>query len=201
MKKTELQISVIILTLNEEKNIYECLKSVKEIAGDIFIVDSGSTDNTLEIAKKYTDKIYSNNFENYSLQRNWAFDNLPIKTDWILNLDADHRLSEELRGELIKRFSQGIPKKINGYMVSRRTVFMGKWIRHGGHYPAYHAVLFRKGYGRCEDKKYDQHFVVDGDTEILNGDIIDVVTDDLSNFTIMNGQILKPMSRRTSLKM
>ena len=176
-------ISAIILTYNEEKNIEDCLKSVSEIIDSIFIVDSGSTDNTLNICKKYTDKIYTNKFENYSQQRNWALDNLPIKTGWIMNLDADHRISDELKDELKQIFSAKIDDNIKGFLSSRRTIFMNRWIKHGGHYPVYHAFLFRKGFGYCENKVYDQHFVVDGNVKILKGDIIDIITDSLTTFT------------------
>jgi len=177
-------ISVIILTYNEQKNIEDCLKSITDIAENIFVVDSGSTDDTINIAKKYTDKIYTNSFENYSQQRNWALKNLPINTEWIMNLDADHRISEELRNELLEIFSASIDNDIKGFLSSRKTMFMNRWIKHGGHYPSYHAVLFRKGYGKCEERKYDQHFVVDGKMENLRGDIIDVVTDSLTTFTM-----------------
>ena len=179
-----LSISVVILTYNEEKNIEECLKSLNGIAENIFIVDSGSTDDTINIVKKYTDKIYTNTFENYSQQRNWAFDNLPINTEWIMNLDADHRVTEELKNELIEIFSASIDNDIKGFLSSRKTIFMNRWIKHGGHYPVYHAFMFRKGFGYCEDKIYDQHFVVNGKVKILNGDIIDIITDSLSTFTL-----------------
>lgn len=179
-----LPISVIILTYNEEKNIEECLKSINGIAENIFIVDSGSTDDTIDIVKEYTNKIYTNKFENYSQQRNWALDNLPINTEWIMNLDADHRITPELKDELFDTFSKTISDNINGYLISRKTVFMNRWIKHGGHYPSYHAVLFRKGYGKCEERKYDQHFVVDGNVEYLRGDVVDIVTDSLTTFTM-----------------
>jgi len=177
-------ISAIILTYNEEKNIKDCLESIKGLCDDIFIVDSYSIDNTLEIAKKYSNNITQNQFENYSQQRNWAFQNLPIKTEWILNLDADHRVTDQLRDELIDLFSNNIDDGIKGFLVSRRTIFLNKWIKHGGHYPAYHSILFRKNYGHCENKLYDQHFVVDGKTKKLDGDIIDIITDSLSNFIL-----------------
>nr|NIU88097.1 glycosyltransferase [Nitrosopumilaceae archaeon] len=168
-----LPISTIILTYNEQKNIEACLESIKDISDNIFVVDSGSTDDTLNLAEKYTKKIYNNPFENYSKQRNWALENLPIETEWVLNLDADHRATEELRSEIAYIFSHNVPKDINGYLISRRTEFMGKWIKHGGHYPSYHSVLFRYGKGFCEQRKYDQHFVVDGKQQKLKGDIID----------------------------
>lgn len=114
-----LKISVVILTYNEQNNIEDCLKSINGISDNIFIVDSDSTDDTINIAKKYTDKIYTNKFENYSQQRNWALDNLPIETEWVMNLDADHRLSDELRDELISIFSKGIEDNIKGFLSSR----------------------------------------------------------------------------------
>ena len=177
-----LPISVIILTYNEEKNIEECLKSVHGFFDEIFIVDSYSTDNTIEICKKYTDKIYQREFEDYSSQRNWGFNNLPIKTEWILNLDADHRVTKELLDELYKIYSHKIEEDIKGFLISRRTIFMGKWIRYGAHYPVYHAVLFKKGFGKCEKRLYDQHFIIEGKVKKLKGDIIDIVSDSIDKF-------------------
>src|SRR5437868_5214202 len=93
-------IAVIILTYNEEKNIRACLESVKGWVEEIFVVDSYSTDNTLAIVKEYTHNVYQHPFENYSKQRNWAFNNLPIQSEWIFNLDADHRVTDELKSLL-----------------------------------------------------------------------------------------------------
>jgi glycosyltransferase involved in cell wall biosynthesis len=178
----KLPITVIILTYNEEKNIEECLKSIHGFFEEIFIVDSFSTDKTIEIAKKYTDKIYQHEFENYSSQRNWALNNLPIRTEWVLNLDADHRVTKELIDELKEIFSKGLEKNFNGFLISRKTIFMGKWIKYGGHYPVYHAILFRKNSGRCEKRLYDQHFVVNGKLRKLKGDVIDIVADSIDKF-------------------
>jgi glycosyltransferase involved in cell wall biosynthesis len=178
-----LSLSIILLTHNEEKNIEACLLSVIGLDCPIFIVDSGSTDNTLKIAEKYNVQVYHHPFENYGKQRNWAFQNLPIETDWILNMDADHRMTIELSLDIQRRFSELIPKEINGFLISRRTIFLGKWIKYGGHYPVYHAILFRKGFGHCEDKLYDQHFVVNGVCETIKTDMIDTLTDSLTSFT------------------
>jgi glycosyltransferase involved in cell wall biosynthesis len=178
----KLPITVIILTYNEEKNIEECLKSIHGFFEEIFIVDSFSTDKTIEIAKKYTDKIYQHKFEDYSSQRNWALNNLPIRTEWVLNLDADHRVTKGLIDELKEIFSKGLEKNFNGFLISRKTIFMGKWIKYGGHYPVYHAILFRKNSGRCEKRLYDQHFVVNGKLKKLKGDVIDIVADSIDKF-------------------
>jgi glycosyltransferase involved in cell wall biosynthesis len=179
----KLPISIIILTFNEEKNIEACLKTLVGFAEEIFIVDSYSTDKTLEIAKKYTDKISQHPFENYSKQRNWAFENLPIKTEWIFNMDADHRLTPGIISELEGIFSKPIDKNINSFLASRQTMFMERWIKHGGHYPVYHAMLFRKGKGRCENRFYDQHFVVEGNHLKLKNNVIDIISDSLNKFT------------------
>lgn len=178
----KLPISVIVLTYNEEKNISDCLDSVKDSFSEIFIVDSYSTDSTLEIAKKYTDKIHQHPFENYSRQRNWALNSLQVSNNWVLNLDADHRITKELIQELEEFFSKEVPQDINGFLISRRTIFMNKWIKHGGHYPTYHANLFRLGHGKCEERLYDQHFLVEGKLKKMNGDIIDIITDSISKF-------------------
>ena len=181
-KELRLPISAIVLTYNEEKNICACLESVLGWVEEIFIVDSYSTDETLEIARKYTDKVYQHAFENYSNQRNWALEHLPIKTEWVLNLDADHRVTEELRNELLEVFSKEVPQDIKGMLASRRTIFMGRQISHGGHYPVYHAVLFRYNFGFCEKRLYDQHFCIEGKALKCNGDIIDVIGDSLNKF-------------------
>lgn len=176
-------VSAIILTYNEEKNISACLDSVIGFADEIFVVDSGSTDDTLLLLEKYPVKVIHHPFENYSKQRNWAFENLPIQYSWILNLDADHRLTPEFKIDIFDLFEKGLPQHINGILSSRKTIFMGKWIKYGGHYPTYHATLFRKGFGQCEEKLYDQHFKVDGDVLKIKGDVIDLITESLSTFT------------------
>jgi len=183
MTSSTLPISVIIITFNEENNIDECIESVKEIADEIFVVDSYSTDNTLKILRDHNCKIVHHKFENYSAQRNWALKNLLINNDWILNLDADHRVTKELAMELKKKFSSPIDSDIKGFLISRKTIFMDRWIKHGGHYPTYHANMFRKNCGMCEERLYDQHYLVEGKMVKLKGDIIDIISDSLSNFT------------------
>ena len=177
-----LPISVLILTHDEQRNIDACLASVAGWVQEIHVVDSGSQDGTLEIVGRYTSNIHQHPFENYSVQRNWALDHLPLAGEWLLQLDADHRVTPELRRELAERFERGIPQDLGGFLIPRRTVFMGRWIRHGGHYPVYQSVLFRRGHGRCEERGYDQHYLVSGRTELLSCDIVDVFTESLSQF-------------------
>lgn len=173
----KLSISVIILTYNEEKNIEECLKSVYDWAEEIFIVDSYSTDRTLEIARGYTDKIYQHPFKNFAQQRNWSQDNLPLKNDWLFHLDADERVSTELASELKEIFSS--PIDIDGFMATRKTIFQGKWIRHGGHYPVYHLRIFKKDKGRSEERLYDQNYIVNGKVLKLKADIVNIINPDI----------------------
>ena len=182
-KNMSLPVSIIILAGNEENNIGDCLRSAAGLSDDVFVVDSGSTDRTVAIARSLGATIVEHPFENYSRQRNWALQHLPLRYEWVLHLDADHRLTDTLKNTLHHVFSQTIPDDLNGFMVSRRTIFMGKWIRFGGHYPVYHAVLFRKNKGACEDKRYDQHFRVEGRLQKLRGDVLDIVTDSIERFT------------------
>lgn len=181
---SKLPITAIILTYNEEKNIRACIESVISSIDEVYVVDSFSNDRTLEIISKFPSvKVVQNNFENYSIQRNWSFDNLNIKNEFIFNLDADHRVMPELIEELNDYFKKGIPKSINGFMASRRTIFLGKWIKRGGHFPVYHGIIFRKGFGQCELKKYDQHFLIDGECIVLKSNVIDIITESLTVFT------------------
>lgn len=174
---------VIILTHNEERNLPGCLDSLKDLANQIFIVDSGSTDRTLEIIKERGIDHVHHPFENYSKQRNWAQAHCPFESEWVLHLDADERLSPEMVTWLNDSFDPNA--SYDGYLFSRRTVFFGKFIRYGGHYPNYHLRLYRKSKGRCEDKLYDQHFICDGPlcTVRKGTDIIDTVTNSLEEFS------------------
>lgn len=178
-----LPISVIILTFNEEANIGACLESVTDWCDDLWLVDSGSTDRTLAIAATYTKQIASHSFENYASQRNWAQTALPLKHQWVLHLDADERITPELRTSIQNFFAKGLDQQINGAIFSRRTMFMGRWIKHGGHYPVYHTRLFHRGKGHCEERLYDQHFVVKPPVKKLEGDLIDILTSDLDTWS------------------
>jgi len=175
-------ISLVVLTYNEEGNLPACLESVRGLGCEVFVVDSGSTDHTLEISRHYGAQVYSHPFDNYSRQRNWAQQNLPLAGDWVLHLDADERLTPELVQEINTLFRGGAPAE-DGFMFRKRTLFMGRWIKHGGHYPSFHLRLFRRHRGRCEDRLYDQHFVVEGAVSVLRHDYIDVLTSDLGTWT------------------
>jgi glycosyltransferase involved in cell wall biosynthesis len=172
------KIAVVVLTLNEERNLPDCLASVQPLPCELYVIDSGSTDRTVTLARNAGATVLSHPFENYALQRNWALANIPSMCEWVLNLDADERLTPELAGEIRETLASA-PADIDGYILRRRTVFMGRWIRHGGHYPNHQLRLFRRSKGVCEERRYDQHFVVPGKVAFLKNDYVDIVASDL----------------------
>ena len=125
-------VSVIILTYNEEANIAQALDSVHGWARQILLLDSFSTNRTLETAENYTCTVVQNPFESYSSQRNFAINHLPIECEWVLFLDADEWLPIDLKDE-IDITLESIPKE-NGYFINCRLIWMGKWIKRG-YYP------------------------------------------------------------------
>ena len=176
-------LSVIILTRDEEKNIAYTLESVKDLATEIIIVDSFSTDHTLEICSRYTDRIYQHAFINQAEQFNWALDNVPIVGEWILRLDADEFVLPELRDEIITLLPK-LPAAVTGLFMKRRVYFWSRWIRHGGYYPTWLLRLFRTGRGRCEEIEMDEHILVNGETRRLSHDFVDYNRKDLKFWTI-----------------
>ena len=185
----QLPISVIVMTNNEEANIGPCLDTIVDWANEVFVVDSGSTDRTLEIVAKYTNHIVGHPFENYSRQRNWAQSNLPLSNEWICHIDADERVSPALIAELRKFFSrESRDQQIRGLVVRRLIVFGGRHIKHGGIYPSYTCRIFKKQFGRCEDREYDQHFMVDGETLTIEADLLEMTATSLFSWTDRHNQ-------------
>jgi glycosyltransferase involved in cell wall biosynthesis len=126
---SKVPVSVIILTYNEEVNIRACLDSVKDLTDEIFIVDSFSTDRTLEIAREYTDKIYQNVWVDWAHQRNWALKNLPITHDWVFFVDADERLTKEFCNELHQKIASVLPE-VAGMNVRFDFYFLGRCLHY-----------------------------------------------------------------------
>lgn len=176
-----LDISVIILTYNEEKHIRRCIENVISFAKEVFIIDSFSTDRTIEIAREYDKvKIFQNKWENnYAKQFNWGLKHAPITTEWVLRLDADEYLLSELIQELHEKLPSFVPD-ITGVLFNRRYIFMDKWIR-GGIYPAKMLRLFRFGKGICERRMMDEHI------QLLEGYAVefkyDMVDENLNNLS------------------
>jgi len=167
----KLSLSAVILTYNEEKNIQECLESIKGLVQEIFVVDSYSRDKTLEIARKYKSRIYQHVFENQAAQLNWALENLPFETKWIIRLDADERVTPGLRQELLKSLPK-VSEKISGLYLKRRVYFMGRWMKHGGYYPIWLLRVWRQGKALAEQKLMDEHMIIlEGGTDFLKNDI------------------------------
>lgn len=189
MLNKQLPISVIVLTYNEEANIGPCLDTIVGWAHEVFVVDSDSTDRTVEIATKYNAKIFQHPFETYSRKRNWAQANLPIAKEWVCHIDADERVSPAMVAELRKFFgSAPRHERIRGLVVRRLIVFGGKHIKHGGIYPSYTCRIFKRQFGRCEDREYDQHFLVDGETLTLEVDLLEITATSLFLWTARHNQ-------------
>jgi glycosyltransferase involved in cell wall biosynthesis len=169
-------LTVVVLTFNEESNLPACLASVAELGAQLVVVDSGSTDRTCEVARRHGAAVVQHPFTTHSAQWKWALDHVPIHTPWVLALDADQRVTAELLQELRDLDSPRFAG-VAGAFVARRQVFRGRWIRHGGYYPKYLLKLFRRDRVRLSlDDLVDHHFVVDGATTKLNGDIIEANT-------------------------
>ena len=180
----KLPLSVVILTFNAASTIGATLASASVLSDDVHVVDSGSTDATLDIAGQAGARISSHPFEHYGAQRNWAIDELPLKYEWQLHLDADERVSDELANELRALFAgDGPPDSIDGYYIPRLVHFHRQPIRHGGMWPIFHMRLFRRGRGHCENRKYDQHFYVDGQSARLKSPMIDDIRLSLTEWT------------------
>ena len=173
--------SVIILTYNSAATIEQTLSSVALLSDDIHVVDSFSTDRTVEIAQGFGVHVVQHAFESYGAQRNWAIASLPIKYDWQLHLDADERLTPELREEIAKlKEIDGV----TGFYLPRMMYFLGRPIQHGGLSPTWHMRLFKARIGKCETRKYDQHFYLpSGNSAQLRRYMIDDIRMSLSEWT------------------
>lgn len=149
--------AVILLSFNSEDTLGATLSRARLVSDEIFVVDSGSRDRSLEVAREAGATVVEHPFEHYGAQRNWAIDNLPVTCAWQLHLDADEWMDDRLVEAI--RALPGDPSH-SGYFLPRYVKFLGRVLRHGGMSPTWHLRLFRTGVGRCEDRKYDQHFLL-----------------------------------------
>lgn len=185
-------LTVIILTKNEERNLKKCIDSFRGIAKRFVVVDSFSTDKTRELCQQLDDglrkagarlDLYQNKWISYADQFNWGIANTDIDTAWIMRMDADEELMEDLASEIEARLPQVKPA-ISGIILRRRVYFMGRWIKHGGRYPEMLLRIFRTGKASCEMKLMDEHLVLtEGDTIIFEHDLIDNNQKDLEWWT------------------
>lgn len=175
-----LDISVIILTYNEEIHIKRCLDNICDLVKSIYIIDSYSTDNTLNIAKQYKNvNIKQHEWSNYATQFNWALNNININTKWVLRLDADEYLTPELKKELLEKLPN-LSNNYTGIIFPLRRVFLGRIIRRG--MPKIKLLrLFQYGKAKSETRQMDEHI------QILEGDTIEFINefadDNLNNLS------------------
>ena len=168
-----IDLTIIILTKNEEQNLKKCIDSFHNIAKRVVIIDSYSTDNTVELAKSLKAEVYEHPFESHAAQFNWALDNIDLDTEWVMKVDADEEFTSELVDEISEKLDK-LPQNINGVILRRRVYFMGKWLKHGGKYPELLLRIFRVGHGKSEMKLMDEHLIVtDGDVVTFKKDFSD----------------------------
>lgn len=180
------RLSVTIIALNEEARIRDCLESVSW-ADEVLVSDSGSTDRTVEICREYGARVFTDEWLGFGRQKNLVGDR--ASGDWILNIDADERVSPDLKDEILRALeSDGRA----GYLVPRKNFFGGKWIRHCGWWPDYNLRLYRKGAGRFIDRYVHEKVVVNGRTERLSAPLVHMTYRDVSDY-------LKRMEKYSSL--
>ena len=190
-------IAAIILTYNEEKHIERCIASIRGVCREIFVIDSLSTDRTVELALAAgATQVLQNPWKNYATQFNWGIEHAPITAGWLWRIDADEyiepalaRAVEETIGgsEVLRSEGAEGDEPVNGIYVRKRIDFMGRPLRHGGWYPQYHLKLWRRGHGACENRWMDEHIrLTDGRTlsiDLAGADQVDANLNDLTWWT------------------
>lgn len=157
------EIHAIILTLDEEQHIARCIGSLAGQVASVTVVDSGSKDRTVEIARSLGATVLVNRWVNYATQMNFAIDALAGRGGWLLRIDADEVFDLD-SGETLTAAARAAPREVSGLLVRRRIHFMGRRIRHGAVEPSWQLRLWRNGLGRCEQRWMDEHIKVEGET-------------------------------------
>lgn len=184
MADTKVPLSVLIPVMNEEANLAACLDSVAW-AGEVWVVDSASTDCTVAVAEAHGAKVVqfaAGASDASRKKKNWALETLPFAHEWVLLLDADERATEPLRNEITTVLNHG-PADIAGYYINRRLIFLGRWIKHCGWYPSWNLRLFKHRLGRYErlgtaavtnagDVEVHEHIVLQGRAGYLKNDML-----------------------------
>lgn len=167
-------ITAIILTKNEELNIERCINSIKDWVDRVVVVDSGSTDRTVELAKGLGAEIYYHEpFIHYAGQFNWALDNVDVRTKWVYRIDADEVVPPELAAEIIDNCHKHRDDDVNGFVMRFKIAFMGTFLKHGGMYPFYNLTIFKYGIGRYEERALGEHVILsEGRTIDLQNDCL-----------------------------
>jgi len=164
-----MNISVLILTYNEEVNIRRTISNVIDWADQVIVVDSYSDDNTVKIVKEYDVKVYFNHFINFKEQRLFALRETAISNEWVLFLDADEWLTDELKDEIDETLKS---TELDGFLIKRRFYFMGSWIRYGGYYPSWNLRLFKRNLATV-NREINEHIHIDGLVGSLKNDMVD----------------------------
>ena len=167
-------ITVLILTYNEEQHIERCITSLKPFAKEIILIDSFSTDRTIEIARLMGAKVLQNPWpNNHAIQFNWGLEHADIQTKWVMRMDADEYVTPELSEEIVSKL-ESLHVNTTGVFVKRRVYFMDRWIKHGGYYPTWLLRIWQYGKGNCEERWMDEHIkVTEGATVQFQHDIVD----------------------------
>lgn len=171
-------MSVIVITKNEEENIALCLPTVSW-ANEIVVVDAGSTDGTVGEAKRFTEKVFVRPWEGYGAAKNLALSH--CKSEWVLWIDADERVSEALQQEILGVVASN-NGKFSAYTIPRKANFLGRWILHCGWYPGRVTRLFRRGCGRFTEAKVHERLEVDGLAGDLTSDLLHYTDPSLSHY-------------------
>ncbi len=178
-----LSIAVVILTHNEAHHIERALLSIKPLVREVFIIDSGSTDGTVQIAEAMGATVMPNKWVNYAVQFQYGLDHAPMTSDWVMRLDADEILEPDLVANLLKTIPT-LPDDVTGINIDRKHIFMGRFIKHGGRYPLTLLRFWRKGCARIENRWMDEHIVLThGRTITVAGGFSDINLGDLTFFT------------------
>jgi (heptosyl)LPS beta-1,4-glucosyltransferase len=191
------KISVCIITLNEEDHIRAACESVSW-ADEIVVVDSGSTDRSREIAAECGARVLKNSWPGFAAQKQFAAEQ--ATHEWIFSLDADERVSEELRASIINLMSEP-DVAADGYLIARRAFYMGRWIRGGGWYPDRQLRLYRKSKGSWQGAHIHESVRMDPDTriDILTGDLLHYTVRDAAEHHRMIGERYAPLGARKML--
>lgn len=155
-----IDLTAIILACNEEKNIPQCINSIKNLAKRIVVIDSGSTDNTVNLAKELGAEVLYHKWENYSKQYIWGVENANVTTRWIFRIDADEIITKEAAEEIEKICEENEDTDVNGIVVRFKVSFMGKELKHGGIYPFKKLLIYKKDIGYMEERNMDEHIIL-----------------------------------------
>ncbi len=173
------KIDIFIPTFNESVHIAQAVINARKV-GDVYVLDSCSTDNTQQLARDAGATVIEHAWEGYARQKNWGLDNIPWTGDWIFILDADERITPALADEL--RGIVANPHAASGYYVNRLLLFMGRPIRHGGLYPSWNLRFFKRGQARYEDRSVHEHMICDGPTQYMEHEMLHVRCETMTQY-------------------